>query len=538
MNVRICLISVFTVAFGLGSLSYAQSQPTSADAPSGATAPGAAPAVPAPAPVVVYTPAPPPPVAPPALAQPKLALEFTTLRIMLAKGIISQAEFDSAMRDTVDSTGDAGGDSPTLMLARWSTTLYGFVEADSIYDSTQSFNDSAGNALVAKGSVYGGAHGRYTMGVRNSRIGFRLRAPEFHKVRVSAMLEMDFLGNQGQIGYAQAYQITEGAYFTNPAFRVRHFNLKIETPIVDILIGQYWQLFGWQSVYHPNSVQIQGLPGQVYSRTPQIRVSKTLKTDDITLELAVAVMRPPQRDGWTPEGQGGIRFAVNKWTAVSTAGAAGTSIQPLSVAFTADVRKFNLPNFAAKPDHAVGKTGWGIAADGFFPLIRGTKKHKSNSLSLQAEYALGQGIADLYTGLSGGVANAALPNPTMAATPPTYTVDADPSLIVFSADGKAHLIQWQSVLAGVQYYLPGLDGRLWVSSNFSHLSSDNASKYAASAATGARKHEDFVDANLFFDATPAVRLGFEYAWFRDVYSDAGSTFAVNHRAQLSAFYLF
>ncbi len=540
MNVRNCLVSVFTLTFGLGSLANAQTQPTPTDSSPGAKASASAPATPdaAPAPAPVYTAVPPAPAPGPAIAQPKLALEFTTLRIMLAKGIITQGEFDSAMRDTVETTGDAGGDAPTLMLGKWSTTLYGFVEADNIYDSTESFNDQASSSAVQKGTGYAGNHGRFTMGIRNSRIGFRMRAPEYHGVRASAMLEMDFLGNQAQVGYAQAYQISESAFFTNPAFRVRHMNLKIETPIVDILFGQYWQLFGWQSIYHPNSVEIQGLPGQIYSRTPQIRVSKTVKTPDVTFEAAVAMMRAPQRDSWSPEGQGGLRLAINKWTAVSTAGAAGTSIQPLSIAFTADVRKFNLPNFAAKPDHAVGKTGWGIAADGFFPILKGTKTHKGNSLSLQGEYALGQGIADLYSSLNGGVANAALPNPTMAATPPTYTVDADPSLVVFSADGTAHLIQWQSVLVGLQYYLPGLDGRMWVSSNYSHTSSDNAFRYAASAATGARKHEDFADANLFADVLPSVRLGLEYAWFRDVYSDAGSTFAVNHRVQLSAFYLF
>jgi len=545
MNVRICLVSVFTLAFGLGSLANAQTQPLPTDAPPGAKAPNSAPATPAPdataTPAPAYTAVPPPPVVPSvAPAQPRLALEFTTLRIMLAKGIITQGEFDSAMRDTVETTGDAGGDAPTLMLGKWSTTLYGFVEADTIYDSTESFNDQASNSQVAKGNTYAGSHGRWTMGVRNSRIGFRMRAPEYHGVRASAQLEMDFLGNQPAIGYSggTAFQISESAFFTNPAFRVRHMNLKMETPIVDILFGQYWQLFGWQSIYHPNSVEIQGLPGQIYSRTPQIRVSKTVKTSDVTFEAAVAMMRAPQRDSWSPEGQGGLRLAINKWTAVSTAGAAGTSIQPLSIAFTADVRKFNLPNFAAKPDHAVGKTGWGIAADGFFPILKGTKTHKSNSLSLQGEYALGQGIADLYSSLSGGVANATLPNPTGAAPAPAYTVDADPTLIVFDNTGVAHLIQWQSVLVGLQYYLPGLDGRMWVSSNYSHLSSDNAAKYASSLITGARKHEDFVDANLFADVLPSVRLGLEYAFFRDVYSDAGSTFAVNHRVQLSAFYLF
>src|SRR5438552_3357594 len=79
---------------------------------------------------------------------------------------------------------------------------------------------------------------------------------------------------------------TESATFTSPSFRIRHFNVKLETPIVDVLIGQYWHLFGWQSIYHPNTVEIQGVPGQIYSRTPQIRISKTIKSAPVTLELA------------------------------------------------------------------------------------------------------------------------------------------------------------------------------------------------------------------------------------------------------------
>jgi hypothetical protein len=470
----------------------------------------------------------------------RLTIEFTTLRIMLAKGIITQAEYDSAMRDVVDTTGAGGGDSLTLMLGKWSTTMYGFVEADNIWDSTESFNDLAGNGNVQKGTTYAGQNGRFTMGVRNSRIGFRLRAPEYHRVRASAMIEMDFLGNQGQIGYTQAYQISEGAFFTSPAFRIRHANLKLETPYVDVLFGQYWELFGWQSVYHPNSVQIQGLPGQIYSRTPQVRVSKAIKTNPVTLELAVAMMRAPQRDSWSPEGQGGVRLAINKWTGVATAGSAGTSIQPLSVAFTADVRQFNLPPFSGKvADPTVGKTGWGVAVDGFIPLIPGRKNHKGNSLSINGEFAYGYGIGDLYTGLSAGalgVANGAPPNPMKLNPAPTFNPNADPSLVVFNSDGTAHLIQIQSGLVGVQYYFPGIDGRVFVSANYSHLSSNNTRLHPASATATPRTAEDFADANLFWDATPAVRLGLEYAWFHDNFTD--NTFADNHRVQLSAFYIF
>jgi hypothetical protein len=472
----------------------------------------------------------------------RLTIEFTTLRILRDKGIISEAELESAMHDVVDTVGDQGGESLTLMVGKFSTTMYGFIEADSIWDTTESFNDLAGNANVAKATTYAGANARFTMGVRNTRLGFRIRAPEYHGIRASAMLEMDFLGNQQPIGYTpgSAFQISENAFFTNPAFRARHLNFRVETPIMDILFGQYWHLFGWQSLYHPNTVGIQGAPGQIYSRTPQLRLSKTIKTKPITLEIAIAMMRSPQRDSWTPEGQGGVRLAINKWTAVQTAGAAGTSIQPLSVAFTADVRQFNVPPFSGKiTDPTIGKTGWGIAVDAFVPVLPGRKGHKRNSLAVNGEYVYGFGIADLYTGLNAGalgIANPTVPPTTMGGMATPFSPDIDPALVIFDKIHTAHMIQIQSGLVGLQYYLPIGDGRVFVSANYSHLSSNNAVFYRATATTTPRDSEDWVDANIFFDATPAVRIGVEYGWYHDKFTDG--TFADNHRVQLSGFYIF
>lgn len=455
-------------------------------------------------------------------------IELTTLNVMRQKGIITQDEYDSAVRDMGDTLGAQTGEAPTVMIGRWSTTLYGFVEADHIWDSTESFNDLAGNGQVARTDSYGGNHNRVMFGVRNSRLGFRLRAPEYHRVRVSAMLEMDFLGNQPP-------NATEAAFFTNPTFRIRHFNLKMETPIVDVLIGQYWQLFGWQSTYQPNTVEIQGVPGEIYARTPQIRLSKTMKSSALTFEVAAAIMRPPQRDSGYPEGQAGARLAVNNWTGLATTGAAGTSLQPLSVAVTGDVRRFSLPEFTASPKNSVNSSiGWGVAADALIPILPARPKKKGNALTLTAEYAYGYGTADLYTGLNGGVSFPALPNPTMATPAPTYTPNVDPGLVVFDADGTLHLIQWESTIIGLQYYLPGLDGRSWISANYSHMDSKNAKLHGTAAKL--RSDEDWFDVNLFGDITPAVRIGLEYAWFRDQYADGNTP--INHRVQLSAFYLF
>ena len=101
--------------------------------------------------------------------------------------------------------------------------------------------------------------------------------------------------------------------------------------------------------------------------------------------------------------------------------------------------------------------------------------------------------------------------------------------------------------AGLQYYFPHLNGRLWVSGNYSRSMSANARNLlgtdvvanaatVAAAETKVRDHEDFWDANVFGDPCSGVRFGLEYAHFVDTYVDGVQ--ANNHRVQLSGFFIF
>jgi len=512
-------------------------------------------------------PAPPPPpatggvydAAPPATVPAPIAgpiIQLTTLRILKDKGIITQAEYDSAVRDMGESVGQKGaGDSNTVVVGKWATTLYGFVEADSIWDSTQSFNDSAGNGQVLRGGTYGGNNDRIQFGVRNTRLGFRMKAPEVAGIRASGTIEADFLGNQNPIattttstGASAAYGATgsgtdtEAQYFTNPAFRVRHANVKVETPVVDLLFGQYWSLYGWQQVYGVNTVEIQGVPGQLYARTPQIRISKSVKSDSFLFEIAVAALRPPQRDSAVPDGQAGIRIGLPGWSGLTTSGQTGTGIQPFSVAVTGDARSFTVPNYnnpsGAPTVAGPSKLGTSIAVDAFIPIIP-AKKRQGNALSATFEYSTGYGNQDLYTGLgaAGGPAtnyNVTTTTKGVATTTPT-AADIDPGFVMYDNLGNIHLVGWNSFIAGLQYYLPGLDGKVWLTGNISSIWSPNLQN-SFGAPTKARLSEVWGDGNIFWDATDAVRFGFETAMFDDEYLDR--THQQNLRCQFSAFYIF
>ena len=80
----------------------------------------------------------------------------TALQLMLQKGVITQAEYDAAVagntevvkevRETVVVQATPRIDAPPVT-SKWNATMYGFIEADYIYDSTQSFADLAGNVV-------------------------------------------------------------------------------------------------------------------------------------------------------------------------------------------------------------------------------------------------------------------------------------------------------------------------------------------------------------------------------------------------------
>jgi hypothetical protein len=128
----------------------------------------------------------------------------------------------------------------------------------------------------------------------------------------------------------------------------------------------------------------------------------------------------------------------------------------------------------------------------------------------------------------------------MATPAPVYTPNLDPGLAVYGPEGGAHLIHWQTFIVGLQYTIPALDGKLWVSGNYSRSSSNNAHLYGTPGKV--RSAEDFADICVFGDITPAVRLGAEYAYFNDHYAGDGVKVTpvdvINNRFQFSAFYIF
>jgi hypothetical protein len=281
-------------------------------------------------------------------------------------------------------------------------------------------------------------------------------------------------------------------------------------------------------------VEIQGLPGQIFSRTEQVRLSKKFSMDAVTVDVAIAALRPPQRDSEVPDGQAGLRVILNNMNAWHTTGATGSKSDGAGIGVSGALRRFDVENVfvngAANPNpNTIGTDGYGISIDAMVPIIPGTAEHHGNALTLTGSYVNGAGIADLYTGLSGGVSF-----PTLSATSAGGgAVDADPGIVAFDSQHNLRPVAWQSDMIGIQYYLPP-GGNVWVALNGSQMWSSNSTDFGtASKIVHASR---WADACLFWDMTPAVRFGAEYAYFEQTYGDGHR--ARDNRAQFSAFFIF
>jgi hypothetical protein len=243
----------------------------------------------------------------------------------------------------------------------------------------------------------------------------------------------------------------------------------------------------------------------------------------------------------TPDGQGGLRLAFDKWTGAQTTGSTGTQIAPLSLAVTGLLRHVAVDAFSAKPKTTNDLGLSALAVDGFIPVIPASKDHRDNALSLQGEFSTGYGYADQFTNLNLGMTTYAAP-PDATAANPAYTPDIDNGIVTYDGLGRLHGLQLLTYLFGIQYYLPGTNGKMFVSANYSHTDAQNTHFYANTApgysTTPAKAMSvyDWFDFNLFVDPVPAVRVGFEYANFNTQYVDG--VHAINHRGQLSGFFIF
>ncbi|HXX66561.1 MAG TPA: hypothetical protein VEK07_05245 [Polyangiaceae bacterium] len=412
----------------------------------------------------------------------------------------------------------------------WKVTLYGFIEADAINDSTRSYVDSIGNALVARNETYEGKVGRTQFSIRNTRLGFALESPVIGGIKPSAIIETDFFGNQPS-------GVSEAAYFDSPGLRLRQAYFKLANEVVDVWAGQTYDLFGWQNYFFPCSLEFLGLPNELFDRRLQVRLAHTFESDAVNIDVAIAALRPAQADSELPDANAGIRFSANGWKGITTPGNGGTTALPLSIGVSGVMREFKVNAFTPPPPQTSNSaTGWGVSIDALVPVIPARNSDdRGNRLTLTGSFVLGTGIADLVDA-GGGAQFPVLPNPALANPPPVYTPDIDNGLVTFDTSGVLHTIDWQTFMAGIQYYVPPM-GRVILSANYTEGYSKNmASLYPQGGAeigllTKVAKLLRYADANVLWDVTPAVRVGASFQYTTTEYIDGETPRNFRYMAQ-------
>ena len=420
---------------------------------------------------------------------------------------------------------------------RWALTFYGFVEADFITDSTRSYGDSIGSSLVARSDTYPGTVGRTQFTMRNTRLGLKFESPETGGVKPSAVLEGDFYGP------SSVSETSESTVYTSPTFRVRHAYLSLQNDYVDVLAGQTYDVFGWQNYFFPCSAEFLGIPNQVFSRNTQFRLSHTFGAGGpVSVDLAASAVRPAQRDSSIPDANAGLRLSVDSWKGITTPGSSGTIAVPLSIGVSGVARRFRVNAFTPPPtQNSNSTTGWGVSLDALIPVIPGKDANdRGNRLTLTGSFVSGTGIGDLITA-GGGAAFPTLPNPAQANPPPEYDGNIDHGLVSFDTQGVLHSIDWQAFKVGLQYYLPP-SGRVIFSANYTHAHSKNMSKLFPQGGAEIEllgrvaDTSHYADANLFWDATPAVRFGLSGQYTKVDYLDGDKPH--NLRGMALALYAF
>lgn len=428
-----------------------------------------------------------------------------------------------------------------VMNTKWKASMYGFVELGVVWDSTKSFGEGFQNSTIARQGTDAYENGRLQYTARNSRIGFNFAAPEVDSMKASAQVEADFMGPQNGVPTPSEFN-----FYGQPSLRMRHFYFKLENPAVDLLAGQFHDLFGWGGAgFYPATVAYLAVSGEVYNRRPQIKLSKLVKTDAVNFEIAASANRPFQRDSVTPDLMGGVRVVINDWKGARAQGDGPASVGAAQIGVSGIYRKFkvNDPNSAvlATPDYLTSK-GWGAAGNLFLPIIPATGEDLSNALTFVAEASYGEGIADMYNGLSAGVRFPTPPIPMGMTVAPAFTANIDPNILTLN-NGELVPIKWLGVWGNIHYHFPFGGGKKMRMSVLGSLMQSSNIVDAHSWVTNQMtllptlwKKKIYGDANLYYMLTPAVQISASYQVAQQTWADDEKS--TNHRIEGNFHFFF
>jgi hypothetical protein len=378
--------------------------------------------------------------------------------------------------------GSLAATSPSWALPfGWFVSLYGAAEVNFVFDSTQSFTPNGvgpNNVTLQRPGSIRRSWGDGYASARRSRFGLSLAGPVTEHVRARFVFETGLFAR------------------TEDRPRSRHLYVGIETPIIDLLVGRSYGLFGWGGKgFAPTTAAYDGVFGQIFNLPAQIRLSHIFKGQWLDLEIAAAAVGAPS-GVVGPQGEMGLRLAFNKWQGAAAQGVGPAETAPAQLALSALGRRLERGYFAGDPaGRGPPLRAGGLALDLLVPIIPAQGAGLRNALTLTVELSRGTGIADVYPGLDGGFPSFGIATPTgflaFVAPGPRGTQGV-------SGDGAHDTIDWRAFVVGLHYHFPlGTGDRLWISAVHSRLDSSNIRALGPLAYPGVWAQGRYYDATVF-----------------------------------------
>lgn len=393
----------------------------------------------------------------------------------------------------------------------------GFIQLDAIHDSTRSLTEIPANTAIAPATTSDGANGRSQFSARASRLRVTANGPTVNSWGTQGILEIDFFGAQSGV--------SEGAFFGNSLPRMRHAAFFVTKPGWQLLVGQFWNVFGMPDAYLPTTVAFRPPVGVAFGRTPQVRLTHDLiDGDSFKTSLVAAIVRPTQRDSEVPNLDFAARFFLKKYQSKWAIPFRAVHLEPASITVSGTFRGIGFPSSVSSKTTSIGN---GFAADFMIPILPASDVH-SMSLTWTGEVAAGSGIGDLYTGFSANL-------PALATSKSATQPNLDAGIAGVRTDtGALELVKVFAANTTLQFH-PG-DWDTFFNIYYGTIHSSNASLLTPDAGKTIYSQLHSVGLNVFHDFTDQIRLGVEYMAMQTIYVSASS--ATNHRMQVSGWFSF
>jgi len=419
----------------------------------------------------------------------------------------------------------------------WKVGFVGFVEFDSITDTTRSFLETVGNGAVARKNSFNGDNGRTQFSLRNSRLAFNILAPEVDGWKTRGFFENDFLGYDPNPANTNSPANSESAFYSSPTLRIRHAFLSAESGNLQILAGQTWSLFAWQPQYVLASISLNPISGTSFQRIARVGVIETLPLNDQNnLQVGASLERPSQRDGMIPNLVVAARWADQARKSGITGPSSDINAFPMSVGLSGTYRNFEHASAGTiSTSDLIKLPAFAMAANILLPILASSDgKDVSNTLTLTGEFTAGRGYGDEFTNWTGGLAQTYTAG---AATDTTNNTNIDPGLGGYTNSGSFDLVKLRTWNAQLQYHF---EGKTFVTLGYGQLYSSNISDFVGAPGVSAANVYDRIEAKFFniaHDFTAHVRMALEFDHFNTHYVSDGET-NFDNRFMLASYFRF